>query len=42
MKPRFETDPGFLRIGLQGVPSVNLADTFAQIAEWEKAEKAAK
>jgi NAD(P)-dependent dehydrogenase (short-subunit alcohol dehydrogenase family) len=36
MKPEFEADPGFLRIGLQGVPSLNIMETFAKIAELEK------
>lgn len=36
MKPKFEADPGFLRIGLQGVPSLNIMETFAKIAEMEK------
>ena len=36
MKPKFEADPGFLRIGLQGIPSVSMQETFAKIAELDK------
>jgi hypothetical protein len=39
MKPKFEADPGFLRIGLQGVPSLNIMETFAKIAEFAENEK---
>ena len=42
MKPRLEADPGFLRIGLQGLPSVTVANTFGTIAEWDEAAKNAR
>lgn len=42
MKPRLESDPGFLRIGLQGMPSVTVTNTFGTIAEWDRAAKSAK
>ena len=40
MQPRFQADPGFLRIGLQGIPPISMARTFEKIAEWDKAGKA--
>lgn len=33
MKPKFEADPGYLGIGLQGVPSLNVKAHFAKMAE---------
>ena len=39
MKSRFETDSGFLKIGLQGPPTITAANTFGTIAEWDKTRK---
>lgn len=36
MKPRFEDDAGFLKIGLQGIPTVDVKETFARIAQWDQ------
>ncbi|KAB8606259.1 hypothetical protein FH972_025888 [Carpinus fangiana] len=33
MKPRFEEDPGFLALGLQGIPTVEMAKVFPRIIE---------
>jgi NAD(P)-dependent dehydrogenase (short-subunit alcohol dehydrogenase family) len=41
MKPKIQSEPGFLKMGLQGVEMVG-PDLFAQIAELEKREKSMK
>lgn len=33
MKPRFEEDSGFLKLGLQGIPTVDIQLLFKRIAE---------
>jgi hypothetical protein len=36
MKNRIEEDPGFLKIGLQGIPSMDLNKTFQELLGMEK------
>lgn len=42
MKSHFESEPGFLKIGLQGIPPISVVETFGKIAEWDKAEKSGR
>jgi hypothetical protein len=41
MKGKFEKDPGFLKIGLQGIPSVDAMNTFKEMAEIARKRKEA-